>query len=253
MAIVRFLPLLVPIISLLFLELYFFLPKLFYVSLVLILILLFFTVYLFAKKSYAKEKWYVFFLLPAYFSIAINIFVLLMPSKIFIQLLLFFNAIFLYYYLRSLYYYLFRFDLYKDYVFENLSSYGNFLTFYFVASSIYGLQSFINVPVWLLMLCLLLISALIVYQLFWTFKINDSQRLIFIPIICLILTELAWSASFLTLSYYVLGLILTICYYILIGVTRFYLMDKLDEKIVKLYLFYGLISIIVVLLTARWI
>lgn len=252
MALVRFLPLIVPAISFGLLETYFFFPKLFYVSLLFILLLFFFTLYLFIKKSFSKERWVIFFILPSCFTCSLNAFVLLIPNNLIIQILFVFNTIFLYFYFRTFYYHLFRTDKYKDYVFENLSSYGNFLTFYFISSSIYGLQAYVSISVWVLMLVLLFFSSMVIYQLFWAFSIKSRQGLIFIPLLCLILTELAWSASFLTLSYYVLGLILTICYYILVGVTRFYLTDKLDNKIVKLYLFYGLISIFVVLLTARW-
>jgi len=72
-------------------------------------------------------------------------------------------------------------------------------------------------------------------------------------LVCLVLVELAWSISFLTLSYYILGLILAICYYILIGLVRFYLLGTLDKKIAKLYLIYGFGALLIVLLTSRWI
>jgi hypothetical protein len=252
MALVRFLPLIVPSVAFGLFELFYFYPKMFFVAQVLLALLFFFSVYLFVNKSFTGESWAILIMLPAQFTLALNSFSLLIPGTLLIQSLYVLNAVFLYFYFRSLYYYLFRPDRYRDYFFENLSSYGNFLTFYFAASTVYGLQSFVNIPVWILMIGLLLVTSLIVLQLFWSYRIKGKKRLVFIPLLCLVLAELAWSASFLTLSYYVLGLILTICYYILIGVTRFYLLDKLDGKIVKLYLFYGLLSILVVLLTARW-
>jgi len=64
---------------------------------------------------------------------------------------------------------------------------------------------------------------------------------------------LAWSVSFLTLSYYVLGLIVAICYYVLIGLVKAYLLDNLSAKTVKWYLIFGFLALILVLLTARWI
>jgi len=64
---------------------------------------------------------------------------------------------------------------------------------------------------------------------------------------------LAWAASFTSLSFYILGLILAVCYYILIGLIRFYLLGRLTRQTIKLYLIFGLSSIFLVLLTAKWI
>jgi len=87
----------------------------------------------------------------------------------------------------------------------------------------------------------------------WANRIDLKIGFFYILIISLVLTELTWSASFLTLNFYILGLILAVCYYILIGLTRFHLLDKLTKRLVKLYLFYGFGSILIVLLTANWV
>ncbi len=161
--------------------------------------------------------------------------------------------VFIYFYLKSIYYYLIRPEFYKAQTIENLSSYGNFLVIFFFSSASYGLQSFLNIATALLIFFILLLLALVVYQVMWANKIDINLGFIFILLLCLILVEIAWSISFLPLNYNVLGMVLAICYYILIGLTRFYLKGKLDGKIVKLYLFSGFISIFILLLTSSWI
>ena len=152
-------------------------------------------------------------------------------------------GIFIYLYFRTLYFYLVRPSKKNRLSLENLSSYGNFLAFYFIAASVYGLQSFLTILYWELMLGLLVLIAIIIYQVFWANEIGFEQGLIYIILGCLVLIELAWSISFLTLRFYILGLILAVAYYVLIGLTRFYLLGKLNQSIIKKYLIESLGSV----------
>jgi len=247
-----FLPLLISLAVIILSEIFFFWPQMIYVILVLAVLLFLFTLRQFKQASLKKEKWWNFLILPSCFYVGLIVFSSLIPNKLLVQLLFIFNIVFLYFYFRSLYYYLIKPDFYQDQSLENFSSYGNFLAFYFIASAIYGLQAFLNIPVWLLVLVMLVVIGLIVYQIIWINKINIHVGLFYILLACLILVELAWSVTFLPLSFYILGLILSICYYMLIGLIRYYLLNRLDKKIIKLYLIFGFSSIFMVLLTARW-
>jgi len=249
----RFLPLIVPIIILLSHEIFFFWPTLIYIILVLDILLLFFTIRQFLIEAKAKDKVWSYLILPSILFISATLFSMMMPSQLLVQALFFTTAILIYYYLKAIYLYLVKTSYYQKYSLENISSYCNFLSYYFLASSIYGLQVFLSAPTWLLMIVLLTITAMIVYQVMWINKIDLRQGLLFLLIICLTLIEIAWATSFLTLSFYILGLILSVCYYILIGLSRFYLMGKLNKKLIKLYLIFGFSSLAIVLFTANWI
>jgi len=224
-----------------------------YVALVLFILAVFFTCRQFAIASQHSEKWWDLAILPIIFFIGIIGLSILLPSASLVQFLFAVCVIFQYLYFRSVYSYLFKPKKYRFGTLENLSSYGNFLAFYFIASTIYGLQVFVNFDVWLLVLILVFFTALIVYQVLWVNKIERKRSILFILLACLILAEIAWAASFLTLSFYILGLLTAICYYILIGLTRFYLLNKLDAKVIKYYLIFGFGSLLIVMLTAKWI
>jgi len=249
----RILILLTPLAVLVLFELYFFYQKIFYYSILLAIILILFTVRRISKNSEIDKSWWNFSILPACFLFSLSIYSSLLTNNLYIQLLFFVNMVFIYFYLKSIYYYLIRPEFYKAQTIENLSSYGNFLVIFFFSSASYGLQSFLNIATALLIFFILLLLALVVYQVMWANKIDINLGFIFILLLCLILVEIAWSISFLPLNYNVLGMVLAICYYILIGLTRFYLKGKLDGKIVKLYLFSGFISIFILLLTSSWI
>ena len=249
----RFLPLLIPIAVFFLLQIFYFNPRLLYLIVVLVLLLFFFTTRQFTLASSKEKKWWNYIILPFSFFASLIIFSTMIPSKLLVQILFIINTVFLYYYFRSIFFNLIKEDYYQKFSLENLSSYGNFLAVYFWASSLYGLQVFLSIQTWPLMIGLLLIIALIAYEVMWANNIDLREGVVYIILICLVLTEIAWSASFLTLSFYILGLILAVCYYIIIGLTRFYLLKSLTPKLIKMYLIFGLSSLAIVLFTARWI
>ena len=249
----RFLPLLIPLFSWILLEIYYTKAQLVYVALVLFMLAVFFTCRQFAIASEHNEKWWDMAILPFVVYVGIIGITMLIPSVWLVQTLFFIGTVFQYFYFRSLYSFLFKPKQYRFGTLENLSSYGNFLAFYFIASTIFGLQVFVNFDVWILVIVLVFFVALIVYQVMWANKIERKRSILYILLASLILAEITWAASFLTLSFYILGLLTAICYYILIGLSRFYLLDKLSHKVIKYYLIFGFGSIMVVLLTAKWI
>src|SRR3989339_110018 len=223
----RFLPLIISIFTQILLEVFVFIPKSIYVVLLIILLLFFFSIRQFVLAGGKKEKIF--------------------------PLFIFFNTSFIYFYFRAIYYYLVKTELYQVYFLQNLSSYGNFLAFYFCVSAVYGLNAFLKVSIWILIILLMLVIMAIMYQILWTYKIDLKTGYFYILLVCLVLVEIAWVASFLTLSYYVLGLLLAQCYYILTGIIKLHLRNRLSNRNLKLYLIYGFLSIFLVLLTARWI
>lgn len=249
----RFLPLIVPAIVLVFLELFYFRPSLIYIIIILVFLLFFFAIR--QIKTEAKEKGSIFnfLIFPSTFFLGSTIFSMILPNGWLVQLIFALNIFLIYYYFRTIYLYLIKTDYYQKYTLESIASYGNFLSYYFLASSVYGLRVFIGAPIWLLMLFTVIITALIVYQVMWVNKIDMRRGGVYLLLITLVLLQIAWSASFLTLSFYILGLILAVCYYIVIGLVRFYLIDKLTKKLIKLYLIFGFSSIATVLFTANWI
>ncbi|MCK4554591.1 hypothetical protein KAU19_06575 [Candidatus Parcubacteria bacterium] len=249
----RLLPLIIPLLTLILFEIFFFNPKMIYVVLVLVNLLIFFAVWQFAKYSDTNKDWWNFLILPALMSTAVMVYTILLSNKFVVQLLFVLNIILLYFYLRYIYYYLVRPAAYKAFSIENISSYGNFLIFFLVATTIYGMQAFLSIQTWLLMIIMLAATGLIVYQVMWANKIDFGKGLIYILISCLIILELSWSISFLPLNHHIAGLIIAICYYMLIGLVRHFLLDKLDKKIIRLYLGFGLTSLFIILITARWL
>ena len=248
----RYLPLFITLFTWLLMEWFFWQARMIYVVYALVIILFFFAIRQFVIGASHSEKWWNLAILPICFFTGLLVFSTLIPNRTLIQALFMVNALFLYVYFRTIYNFLILPKNYKSGSLENISSYGNFLAFYFIASAMYGMQVFLNIDIWLLLLIALVFIGLIIYQMLWVNRIDPRQGVLYLIIICLILAELAWSASFLTLSYYVLGLLLAVCYYVLIGLSRFHLLNRLTKATVKAYLIFGFSSILAVLLTANW-
>ncbi|MBU4216917.1 hypothetical protein L6270_03760 [Candidatus Parcubacteria bacterium] len=249
----KFLTLIVPVLSFIFLEIYSFYPKSVFVILVIIFSLFFFLARQFAYASGKKDNIINTISLPILFtfgSVFVSFFII---NKWVVHVLFLVNLIFLYYYFKMLYYHFLKLDLFQKEKMENLSTYGNFLAFYFMAVSFFGLQLFLDIAIWKLIILLAGVVFLIVFQISWSGEINKQTSFFYSLLLSLIVLELAWGISFLTLSYYILGLILTISFYVLIGLIRFYLFGNLSKEKVKMYLIFGLISVSIALLTARWI
>jgi len=86
----------------------------------------------------------------------------------------------------------------------------------------------------------------------WASKIGLKSSFPYILISGAVLLEIGWSISFLPLNHNIAGLVLAICYYILISLSLSYLSDVLNKKIIKQHLLFGFLSILIVLLSARW-
>ncbi|MDD5031747.1 MAG: hypothetical protein PHR36_01745 [Patescibacteria group bacterium] len=244
-----------PILILVFSELVFFSSYLFFTVLALVNLTVLAAILVFLKASKIQKTPDIYFgtvILPLEFLSSVFIYLSLAVNRFFIQFLFLAAAVFIYFYLRYLYYYLVRPEFFSRDNLKNFSSLGNFFIIFFSASAIYGLQSFLNLPVWLLMIVLLVIIFLTVYQIMWVSKIGLKASFPHILIGGVVLFEIGWSISFLPLNHNIAGLALAICYFLLTGLSLSYLKDSLNKKIIKQYLIFGLLAILAVFLTARW-
>lgn len=213
-----------------------------------------FSIYRMVKKSGLEtDRWYNFLILPFVFLNSSFAYLLVLENPFFSHLLVIFSSAIIYYYFHSIFLFHFSPLQYKSFQIENLSSYGGFLSVFFLSSALFAIESFLNWPVWTIILILTFFFLLVIYQVNWAHKINLYDSAVHIFVDTLILVELAWTLSFLPLRFDILGLQLAAAYYIIVGLTKHYLQGTLEGKIIKTYLGVGIFSIIAILLSARWI
>jgi hypothetical protein len=237
---------LTPLINTLLFEAFFFKASFFYIALILSNLLLLLAIRRITGKKINTADFWNFGILPFIFSNFLAIYSLLIVNHYVIQLLFALNFFFTLYYLKNIY------KGEKGSFLENISSYGNFLGIFFSFAVIYGLRAFLDTSIWILVLAAAFVIILVVHQTFWAYKIRFTAGIIYIFISCLAIIQIAWAIYFLPFNYNALGLILAICYYVLIGLIKSSFAGKLTSRNLKLYLISGLGSILIILLTAKW-
>ncbi len=222
-----------------------------YFAAILSCLLIFITTKFIVGRDFGS-RFFNYSILPALFVLSSFFYFLFLHSKIFLQLVFFVNLIFLYFYFKNLFL-LFNYAKFekRDY-FNNVFFYASFLVVFFFSSSFFGMLSLLGISVWPLIILVLPIFGMLAYNIIWINKINLRLGLLYILLVCVVFFELTWVLSFLPFNYNILGLILAIFYYMFSGLLKFHLKNILNSKLVKVYLSLGFLSIIIILLTAKW-
>jgi len=211
------------------------------------------TIIIFGKQGRNKKDIISFLILPLLyvnFSVVYGVFI---SMEWIVHLIFIADFLFLFSYFKYIYLYLFKPGYYKPQSIENLSFYSSFLISFLIFASAFAFQSFLDLAVWKIAISILVFVSLVLYQVFWSAKTVVARNLVFIFVITLLFVELYWAASFLTFDFNVSGLIMASVFYMTIGLTKNYLLEKLDKRIIKIYLSLGLAAIALAILTSEWL
>lgn len=257
----KFTPLVTSFITFFFLETFLFYPKSVYFGLILInLFFLFVLIELYSLKEY--KKLFNYFILPSLLTIGITIYSTMLANRTIIQCLFVLNIFFIFWYFKVIYLFIVKKSKKIFSSLENILSFGNFLSFFFISASLYGLYSRLSIPIIIILGVMLIIFILLVHNIIFVFSLNKEvknkgdfkKNIIHIAVYCLILIELACALSFLPFNHEMIGLILAICYYMLIGLAKYYLfVGEIAKRKIKLYLGFGFSAIFFILATAEWL
>lgn len=248
-----FLVFITPIIMFVLLEAMLMKPEFFWWFLLFILLLIVISItYLASAKKISIASWWNFLILPFIFISSLSFYISLISNRFIIHLLIIVGVIFVFSYLKDSAKFFLGKEGDKNGRLENISSYGNFLSFFFLAASTYGLKSFFGISNLVLVPSFFAGAWLLVHQSVWVNNIKLKEERFFTLIITLILIEIAMAAYFLPFNYNALGLILAICYYMLIGIAKSFFRSS-NKWSIRSYLILGFLSILVILLSSQWI
>jgi hypothetical protein len=174
-------------------------------------------------------------------------------KNIFFHVFAVLTSIFLFVYFGRILDYKFYPKRYQPYSLENFSWYLDILTIFLFFSFVFALIIFLKVNVVYLIIPVLLVCLLLTYQLFWVNKITFSDSNVFIFAISLVLVELFVAVYYLPTSYFINSFILTIAFYLMTGLARYFLMGSLDKKRKLNFIIVSAVCLIVILATAQWV
>ncbi len=124
-------------------------------------------------------------------------------------------------------------------------------TFYF-SSAGFGARQFLQWPIWFPAAVILLVVLLISLGVFWVSKIDFESSRGFALAIAVIMTEYFLALSMLPTSFLANAAAFTCGLYLLLGLARAHLLERLSSTVLRQYLVVGGIMLVTVLITARW-
>ena len=127
------------------------------------------------------------------------------------------------------------------------------LAVFFSASAAYGAKVFLGYSVWPVLAGLSVAILAAWYQIFIFASSAIRKNLSFFLIAFLILCEFAAVLFFLPFSYQLLGMIMTIVFYFVVGVGRLHLLGDIPKKQLRYYLVFSILATAILVLTARWL
>ncbi|MFA6215609.1 MAG: hypothetical protein WC768_03510 [Patescibacteria group bacterium] len=248
----RFIPILSSFLIFFLIEIVFALPKQFYWAIILCLVIVFLGIYQLMDYNFKSGKFWRNVLTPVLFLSSCFIFLIFAEGNFlkhiflgcFVALIwVFLETIFVQYHFRP---------KYQVHSLENISVNINLLTVFLMTSGFFSLIIFLGLSLWPFLAAFALISLFLTHQIVWASDHTIKTGWRHIVITALLATEVFWVVSFLPVSVYVSGLVVTISYYLITGLSRNWLLGIKEKKVVIRYLAIGVVSLIIILATAKW-
>ena len=248
---------LIPFLSSLFIFLIFYelidKPERFYWLSPMLFIIIFFATYFLSQTSLKSTRFWIFLICPLIYLAGILSFIIFLEInwlKIGLAAIL---NILLGLWLQNLYLYNFKPEKYQTYGLQNFSSYLNLIAVFLITSSFFGFIIFLQLPVWLLIFGVVLITFLTIFQLMRISQINLNKSWLYFFIITMLMIQGFWILAFLPTSIYVNGLVLASVYYLAVGLSLNKLLGILEKSVIKRYVIIVLVVILVTLISAKWV
>jgi len=184
---------------------------------------------------------------------SIVLFSFLLPKNLGLHFLYFLASLILFYYLRLLSIGVVKTNGQYRPPIISFAVFSSVLIVFFLFSFFYGLESYLNVSVFRLCLAMVMSLLLIFYLIIRWSNADWSSGALYLLIDCLVLTEIAWAIFFLPFHFILIGAVFAFCFYIVSGLSRLALADKLSSQALKFYLSIGLGGLLLILLTAQWV
>ncbi|OIO08155.1 hypothetical protein COX68_03230 [Candidatus Falkowbacteria bacterium CG_4_10_14_0_2_um_filter_41_15] len=239
----------------LLLEAFVFWPKFFYIILLLLNIVLILAIRFLLHKANLGNRLWNLWILPFLVLNSIVAYAILIPqdiwlNKFFIQILFILIIGFNFSYFKNIYNSIFHPDQPNN--LPGLSTNFSFLSWFFLLAAVYGLQLFLDLSYWILILILIVLALLTTYQYLWINNLKGKESYTFVFLLAFVIAQLAWSVYFLPFDYNSLGLIMALIYYVFLNLTRLYLNHNWNKRNLQSLLVFSGVIMLLILLTLKW-
>lgn len=134
----------------------------------------------------------------------------------------------------------------------NLLSYINSFIIFFSVSSLYAAITFISWNLWLALAIVLALTFILHFHTMLASHVTWQHIRVHSSVTALLIGELFAALIIWPTSFWVKGLLVTIGFYIITGLSRCSLTSTLSTTLIKRYLLWGSFIVFLILITAPW-
>jgi hypothetical protein len=135
-------------------------------------------------------------------------------------------------------------------------SYVDFIlmvTAFFCYAGFFGLYLYLeNFTMLFLLLATSLMSGVLFFLFFYFNDLWLKKVWLYVFVLALIVLEVTWAISYWPNGLLGRGIVLFFAYYLLSGLGKHYLKESFSSKVLREYLFAGVVTLLLVLTTAQW-
>ncbi len=158
-----------------------------------------------------------------------------------------------YFYAEHLFHFVHLPAVYQAYGLQNTGGVMSILTVFYFAASLYALGSFVRIPLVILAAMLFVLLLVSASSALWIAKVPRERALTYALAAAVLFTELYAAVSYLPIAFMTGGALVSVLYYMYMGLSRAHVQAKLGRKVVRRYVGVGSIMLLALLLTAKWI
>jgi hypothetical protein len=218
---------------------------------VVILLVLIFAVWNFSKQS-INRRFFNFLIAPIVFCSAVFSFLLFIEKNWLYHITVVLAALLLFLFLDQILNYFYFAVRYQPYTLENFSGYLNILSVFAWSSSLLGCYMFLRFSLIVILVVYAGLIFIITKQFFWINKIAWAKYALFCAVISLVMAEMFFALNFFPVSFYVNAFALTIIFYVMVGLSRQFLLENLNRKSIISHLAIASLVLVVVFASAQW-
>jgi len=233
-------------------EIWLYNPEAIYIIAGALLIIVIGTMWQLTGRKILKKGFWNFLFSPLLFISSGYILFLILESVLIKQFFLVGLVLIFYLMLYNIHAFLYQTGDYQPYAIENIYSYVNLLSAFMFFTSFFGLYLFLRFPYWLATIFAFVVGFLLIFRTLWANKVEWSQGWIFILSGGIFLAESFWVISFVPVSYYVAGFLLTVVYYLTFSFMKDHLLNNLSPVNIKKYMIIGIGLAIIILASSPW-
>ena len=134
-----------------------------------------------------------------------------------------------------------------------ITAYVNLVIFFFLITFLINLYIFLDWRAWAIISLAIIPAFFLLVSQFKANQLTSSKILLYASILTLLLLETLLAVLFLSVSFYVSAVIVSLLYYLLSSFSILKVKDQLTKGLIGQYLAFAAIVIIIVALTSQWL